>query len=86
MRFLALSALLIGSVCAQDRPAFQPKFRAVFDGGAARTVGTSPAVPIDFVAGNIQRDATVLRLKGNAVVNFGDQTVEADEIDYHWNN
>ena len=25
-----------------------------------------------------------MHLKGNVVVNFGDKTVQADEVDYHW--
>ena len=82
MRLLALSAVLIGSVFAQDHP--QPKLFTFYDSAATATVNVSPATPINFAASNIQRDVAVLRLKVNAVVKFGEQTIEADEIDYRW--
>jgi len=81
MRLFALGALLITSVFAQDR--FR-SFQLITDGGAAATVGTDPVSPIRFSASTIQRDGTVMHLKGNVVVNFGDKTVQADEVDYHW--
>jgi lipopolysaccharide assembly outer membrane protein LptD (OstA) len=86
MKLLPLSALLIASAVAQDRPIVKPNPKTSFqyEAGAAATISTMPATAIDFASDTTQRDGSVLRLKGNVEIKYGDQTLKADEADYHW--
>ena len=88
MKLLTLGIVLIAgfAVLAQDQPQQTPeqRQRQAQRLGAVLAQLQENGVPVNFSATNIQRDKSVLHLKGNVRIGGGGFGMSADEVDYHW--
>jgi lipopolysaccharide assembly outer membrane protein LptD (OstA) len=94
MKTFAPFAALIGCLAAYAQelppvssPANQPtNFRVV--GGVAIFPAPQlrhlPGNSVSFAASSIERDASILRLRGSVEIKTNLMVLNADEVDYHW--
>ena len=92
MKILALSAAWIAClpVIAQDQataPAVkEPQAVSFKIGGGITPIFFPTKTLVSFAALSVQRDASILRLKGNVEIKTDAGTLQADEVDYYWDS
>jgi lipopolysaccharide assembly outer membrane protein LptD (OstA) len=92
MNILALSSAWIAClpVIAQDQATVptvkEPQAVSFKIGGGIAPVFLPTKALVSFSALSVQRDASILRLKGNVEIKTDAGTLQADEVDYYWDS